>query len=447
MKILFLLLFLSPGLFADSKPLGVNIIPKETERTGITGLAMDLVRKVPGDFGIAINTYLDVMQPGRYRHGDGDVGVANRGLAGHFSQEMDKDSCLKKLAGEFAMDLEIYVAAGIPMIRSKLSDLEGSLYQPGWVWKKAMALSANNPNLAIKLIGICGHDDISQSEKIRCPLPSSSFFYPEGLGKDIDTSQSIKEYVAQTQSVHADPSLIKAKNYHIYGAAYLACQMIERGLSAASAPDFSQKFAFIYRRIRTCRAAADSLLSFRAEEEQYQADLAKFNRGGSKGKKPEFETYLKTSLKKKIAKIGLAESYASDSRIKRVSDTYYASKVYFDVTQCPDGKASELGEAMRAGSAKLTSIYKDSMFLPDDFDQRCETIAGNRCADAKKVLATWDADFKWTMDQHRVGAEFAAMHCKPASELKKYPTPPSCKTMSEPSVFEINIKNTDKGVK
>jgi hypothetical protein len=310
-----------------------------------------------------------------------------------------------------------------PKIRSKISDLNDPQYHPGWLWEKAMRLTGQNSNMAAKIIAYCGHDDQEQSESGICPHDNSPLFYPVALGSGVDTPAAIKEYVVRTQSVHVSADSIKAKNYHIMSAAYLGCRMIENGVPADQVANYSQKFAYIYRRIRTCRSALDSLSNYKKAEDRYQKKLRQFVQSQSEGARPTIEEEIVQEIPHNADAFRYNDAKDKAKVLKRIVDSYYASKLYVKMTQCPEGKTSEIGEAMKANSMDGNRLSSDSLYLPPDFDDKCPSIAGGNCLDAKKVLDTWDADFKWTMNQHRVGAEFAAKNCKLLSQQK---TPPLC---------------------
>lgn len=417
------------GLFVVSKS-WAQVPPKPmedvTEGPGISGLAFNLITKVPGDFGLAIETYLETVRPQDYG-GDKNVGQNNAGLVEHFQREISKDRCFLPIAEDlFADSLLNFKTEDVARIKSNLKSLNKAEYQPGWLWKKALSLANGNPNLAMKAIAYCGHDDVNRGQI--CPPDTSVMFMPEGLGPGVDTSMAVKDYVISSQAIHANAGQIRAKTYHIYGSAYLACRMVEKGVNPGKVPELSQKFAYIYRRIRTCRAAAENMYMFSESEVKYQKALRDFNRSRKDGRAPTFEDFVRAELTGKGQLAWIFEGRADHDKLAvRLAQTFYASKIYSQTTGCPQGKASELTEAISAAGAKLTTLDKDTLFLPANFDEECRRIAGSRCEEARKVLTTWDADFKWTMDQHKAGAEFAAKNCKPASEIAKMPKPETCR--------------------
>lgn len=407
----------------------------------------NIASRIPGDIGIALGVYMDTMRPQQYK--EGELGRANVGIRTHLLEQWQNSACFQKIGKTF-YDNKLFTSdkkAPPARIYQTLNDasVNGNQYSPGWLWNMALESAGGQPNLAIKLIAFCGHDDIDQApifegnQVLNCPFSGSAMFFPEALGKGIDTSPAIKKYVIEAQKIHIDPKLIKAKMYHVYGAAYNACRVIEKGVAPKDAADIAQKFAFAYRRLRTCESSRMITETLKPYYLEFQKRLAKYNRGQSNGDAPTFEELIEQAVREdKLTKAEDAfgpwfygyniNSNKDHSKfLKRVADYYYASKIYFTMTNCPTGQISQFGELMQAHSSKLTSIMKDSLFLPPNFDEQCEGLVGGNCSGAKMVLQTWDADFKWTMEQHRLGAEFAASHCKPLAELEKYPTPPICK--------------------
>jgi hypothetical protein len=400
---------------------------KRGAASGITSLTLSFAAKVSNpQQRIAIETYKEVVRPQDYANDD-VAHSQNVGVVNYFADAMSGDGCFRELVKQFYSDEKnvSYVQRPIPKIKSQISDLKDPQYKPGWLWEKALKLTGGNPNMALKIIAYCGHDDVEQTEdkSIFCPGKNSPMYYPEALGKGVETSDSVKDLVIRTQSIHASAENIKAKNYHILLSAYLGCQMIENGVKPESAADFSQKFAYVYRRIRTCRVAFNNYERYKDAEARYEKALGRFTRSQSDGKRPSIEEEIRKDAKTNFDSYKYQATQDKEKFLKSLADTYYASKLYVKMTQCPDGKANEVSEAIKANSASGIRLGSDSLYLPLNFDEQCPSIAGGRCVDAKKVLDTWDADFKWTMNQHRVGAEFAAKNCKPLSQQK---TPPLC---------------------
>lgn len=51
-----------------------------------------------------------------------------------------------------------------------------------------------------------------------------------------------------------------------------------------------------------------------------------------------------------------------------------------------------------------SATFGDRMSMPPGWSEE-------RYEEAAKHLPTWDMDFKWTKEQHRIGSQFAAKHC------------------------------------
>jgi hypothetical protein len=366
---------------------------------GIIGIPSNLskfLHRIPGDYGKVVKTYLETLRPEEYTD-DHHVSEANMGLREHFKESLDKDPCFLKLAEHFYADSEIKAldpkrGTNRPYIDDKLTE-----QKPGWIWKKALDVSGQNPNLAMKLIALCGHDDVGQEAaykpKSNCPFRTSHFYFPEGLGDGVDTPEPIKKIL---RSAYSPNDKIWSKQYHIYGSAYLGCRMIENGVKPSSLPNYTEKFAYAYRRITGCQQASKIITESQFDAERYERQMKEFKRGGEIGQEPIFDS----------------------------KGHYYAAKLYTTLTKCPGTEASAIEEIVAAATAKLNSGFT---IMPSYLEDQCPVVVGSHCKDAMKVIDQWEADFKFTMAQHRVGAEFAAKHCKTQKELEKLPPPPICR--------------------
>ncbi len=200
---------------------------------------------------------------------------------------------------------------------------------PGWAWKKALALTNGNPNLAISLLASCGNDNInidykipstkevnekrlleikdqifklkqmlkslpnSSKEKallsnqiavlsstirikfpssgeyvIYCPEGYSTLFVPRSLGESVDLPDELKTKIAQIQKPQSGGMALSAKYYHFYGGALVGCKMAECGLSPDKAAYVAKFLGSAYRSIRLCDKTR-LLLSKRQTLEDY----------------------------------------------------------------------------------------------------------------------------------------------------------------------------------
>lgn len=108
------------------------------------------------------------------------------------------------------------------------------------------------------------------------------------------------------------------------------------------------------------------------------------------------------------------------------------NKMLLEKDACPKDAISIAQEAPRGSKGyleKLTELQKRD--CPDN-------ARGAACTEAKRILKTWEVDFRWTEAQHRVGAEFAIQHCKKKPPTSRSGDDPSDKTcpILEPSNSE-----------
>lgn len=120
-----------------------------------------------GLIGIAPQSFYRAVNPGVYKDGynldKGSVGKNNQGLAIYFSRQLANGKCLGNLTKEFYKSLK--ESSGSPgeatLAEEAGTGAEAGL-EKGWLWKKAMTVAGGDANVASFLIGVCGHDNISQ---------------------------------------------------------------------------------------------------------------------------------------------------------------------------------------------------------------------------------------------------------------------------------------------
>jgi hypothetical protein len=231
-------------------------------------------------------------------------------------------------------------------MRPSLADTVGNMHtgnftlsflKAGWLWDLALRHAEGDPNKAMRLIGICGHDDtaragtsiqrsaeeqkklfqraldqsteqlesmqeqlIAMSKKISqlkkkgsleeikqfnisikflesriarqknyleklsiedfrtkrifCPIGNSLFYVPQSLGLEVDIPRELKTRITKAQSPsdfsnakRTPGKSIPAKYYHVYGAAFIACEMIARGHSPQLVSSISSLLGYAYR--------------------------------------------------------------------------------------------------------------------------------------------------------------------------------------------------------
>lgn len=91
-----------------------------------------------------------------------EVGKSNKGLVIQAKSLLSNNSCFSALTKAFYDDIEENKNKDTE-VRALISDStekgSHSEVRNQWVWKKALKFANNNSNLALAIIGICGHDD------------------------------------------------------------------------------------------------------------------------------------------------------------------------------------------------------------------------------------------------------------------------------------------------
>lgn len=176
---------------------------------------------------------------------------------------------------------------------------------PGSVWQKALDVAGGHPNLAIALIGLCGHDDaIAVKPKLMANRPAtekyrqekrrlmqemnaslmdgvkshpkiksfvedwlkgseellkpdqidhllctmgSVLYVPQSLGANVDLSEDLKSKVIRVQAPTKGGTYLPAKYYHILGSAMRACDLKAQAHTAFAAIFTSPMAVRMYR--------------------------------------------------------------------------------------------------------------------------------------------------------------------------------------------------------
>ncbi len=232
---------------------------------------------------------------------DRELGETNKGISLHFAKMLDNNSCFSNIANEFYADISALDKKyrkedyeNIPGVvkdeRANLSmqsgDKKHKELKPGWMMKLAKHYAGGDPNIAMRLIAMCGHDDINQGD----------YHY--------------KKNIRLTDKESKDDYLKAIDQYKLEQVSYL-----ERTLKSLS--DF-ETFKYSYQgkgepsKDHHQRAIAET----RVKLDKYKEDLDKFKTNLSKGK-------ISLSQKKKLlcpeqnSVFYLAKSLSSDVDIDK----------------------------------------------------------------------------------------------------------------------------------
>ncbi|WP_277578766.1 hypothetical protein [Bdellovibrio svalbardensis] len=495
-----------------------------------------------GETRKGLEEYVSIIGAEKFK-GDGSLVMANTGMAAYFTEKFTdpKNSCVRDAARSFYEDVAEQLKSKTPQQPGCINtgdgvftEGKGSVYsntsacpsagranlhsvagqgpyknlQPGWLWQLALKHSKGDPNSAMFLIGMCGHDDTSQGtyayedsspqgldelrqqclfnknikskldseikdlaknydinqEKIYslsaqsnkytmeikalenqksvqrlmdCPSESSGFYAPQSLGTTADIPAGIKQEVQKIQGDIGGAQNIPAKYYHVYGSAFMACQLIQHGMSLKKTELVQKQAARLYRGIRMCSSTQD----FSSEIKTFEAEMAPLSKkykmtdpvklalavakqirtgkikcdgeGGFEKAPPEcgyisnysIPAYLLTSTEFEISDESIAKKVAN--RFANADAAALYKKWYFgggtvagNKLPCSDIRVwgpSDLLEPTKSFFGKLS---------------KPEGWSNERFKKASQKLATWDVDFKWTIAQHEAGAQFAGQTCK-----------------------------------
>lgn len=494
-----------------------------------------------------LNDYLDLLS----YESPLTAGKHNHGLSGYFENEFQSNACFRELAISFYREVSMrepkYAKSRLSSQSKPPLGLRADIglsaglgevdhLKSGWAWERALKTAKGDKNLAVALIGMCGHDDTAQgsfryednsdsakrhkakkladlktklkkeltllentpstdlsswgiSQRIgalrgdisnleaeektysefACPGRTSVFFVPNSLGVDI--SESLREKVVSVQAPKMGPSAIPAKYYHVYGSAFLTCRLIQKGVSPDQAVSIQANAARFYRGLRLCQKTSillkerDQLLEV---YRKYRKRFKMYPRGTNKvesirlSRRPEnFSTFFVDELERVVNSNACAGNREQSTNIK-------AAELTCDEIRKTLGKAADqpiLNEDIDIFNKRISTLNaaylyhkwylggrtfgmelpctdarifgpKTLLQSPRGRKVRTSKVTGSYCGsgfdkkscmDARKILATWDIDFQWTIGQHITGAEFAKKHCSKVEEKTAQANTDSCR--------------------
>lgn len=433
-------------------------------------IALSLISKLPNS-GVkdGLERYYNILSLKSYTY-DNQVAHANTGVALFFEQQFEKNACFAEKAYLFYRDLKLgtrqrqaAVGDGSRHARPSLGDVAGKNrkdLKPGWLYEKALKYANGNSNVALSLIGLCGHDDKNQGEftnqdvEIKltnsgivsdelysavdgnaeentvCPSQFADFYVAGGLSRASDISEDLKKKILSIQYPGKKAVQIASKNYHVMGAAFMTCQMIEAGLNPLLAIQVESMAAHLYRGIRLCQQIEVPAHLFWTLQRTREVALRGMGRtfeevviettlkrgrekqcGYDKVAKDPFCNFLKTVGAPFDLSLPRVEARAK-SMLEKYMDNMIASGIY--------SSWHVSGEVVGIS----LPCSKDQLWGPHPFLQwlinKTEVslnICGNgltmdSCRKAVRTVKSWETDFDWTVSQHAAGARFAAKVCK-----------------------------------
>lgn len=393
------------------------------------------LKRVPGGdrLGCLAKDFLAIVRPGAYSAFAENAQLGNAGLD-QFINDKLKDPVFASQVKSFYTDVDSYLResgskpwanAGsssapnleLPSLFQTAGDSDHAKLQPGWLWKLALKDAQGDPNRAIGFIGVCGTDDTLQSINQACPSgnaqdgPASAdadFYLPQSLGKNIDISPSLKKRILRRKAAAAcdstDPAqCLPAKYYHIYGSAFVACELIQRGHNPALVTEVSELAGWYYRVLwlsnlaqqdpaatpeKTAHGWLDSLREI--------VDFGKPLACSATVPEPEPEPPLGADSENEQVQRDALQLMRQWTLSRDFGSQL--GQLYTDIPTSPVAKIDALTGV---------ELGRPAGWSKDRF---------------KKAFAKFRSimtDFAWTAEQHRIGAEFAAKVCKPDPKQEK----------------------------
>jgi hypothetical protein len=345
---------------------------------------------------------------------------------------------------------------------------------PGSLWKKALEISGGSPNLAMALIGLCGHDDaISFKPKLRpgraatgdyseikrqfiaeiSPLFSEGEWFsflqnelmgekdgtgllclsdsvlllPGALGADTDLRPEFKREIIQKQSPNLGGSYLPAKYYHVIAGAMRTCELKAHAYTSFFSIVSNPLLAKLYRAYVLTQTIANPT-------------AAAINTTGFDSVAKMETTQLEDISDEDIQ--ALFSRYASMSDKQR-SKFFIDPKNWLAVLSPLSLTEKNLVRARKGIEAAYSKrdaaliaqrdFYKFSLpilgeiYLPPRRRTPRQDCAGfgwsqKRCQRALARLESWEVDFDWTASQHYLGALFAFRNCRKLSQAETLET-------------------------
>lgn len=302
------------------------------------------------------------------------IGGQNSGIAGYVRQIVLDNPCFNSMADSFyerISELDQRYQSSRPNLGDAAGEGRYASLEKGFLWEMAMETANNNPNLAIRILGVCGHDDTAQGYN-RCPTNHSVMFLPESLGEGVGISNNLRDDIVSIQAPNLGENVLPAKYYHTLGSAFMGCILREDGVSRFMGEEYLETLAWLYRTKRISDDINSHVQSFR----NCNCSLNEYARRDS--------VYESTYFTERDATILLLRNYTSIE----IGDSHHIS--------------ANLNPLRRSYYNPVTECEKRPHY---GWDQ-------DRFRRACWKLSTWLVDWEWTVRAHEAGARFGLNQCQ-----------------------------------
>jgi hypothetical protein len=330
------------------------------------------------------------------------LGSSNAGIDSFNSQLLRANPCLHTLARTFYEEISDHppVVDQNHLTHGRLSEVTS---EPGWFWRRALDFADGDKLLAMHLIGMCGHDDVSGGAPVNCPGGNHSMYLQQSLGAKYDIPASLKAKIAKVQAPTMGAQALPSKYYHVMGAAFTSCLLVRRGVPSFVDTVINKGAIHVYRTRRLCDDVAGLMNYTSCTPEKVLPIVMSYNRDGERcnGSDPCCSlaltfAYGRDELDPAKIKVKVATQIARN----RALNLFKNSSAYKTSGEC---EGSALGAQVR------NYFEQNSSF--GDKNPCDQSWPAADCRAVRDVMSTFVVDFDWSEAQHKVGLEFAKDNC------------------------------------
>lgn len=382
-----------------------------------------IISWLPARQRAGVEEYMEMIGLGHYDSDKNSIWGSNAGLVNYNQGLLEKNPCFRQLAEDFYSSVSTYGQSSSGhgnLTHSLLDSTENNKgLKSGWLWDLALKYADNNANLAMTLIGLCGHDNMHQfpsdpsQTRVECGSSMSNMFVQGSLGAETILPEATKRRVIAVQAPNSGGRKLPSKYFHTMGAAYLSCSLIRAGFPGFFVRRLQVAAARTYRFSRLCGTIKNyefllparemSFESFSQRLNQYREDptVCEFSHDeeGSSNVTPACDFLLRLERQ-----IGDASSSGPTAQraFERLRARLDAAAIF---------KQQVLNGRPCGGMQYTERINRRLNHFQARGDCGSE-LSQKRCELARKTIKTWLVDMEWSQVQHRQGADFASQHCQ-----------------------------------
>ncbi len=380
-----------------------------------------VLSKIPRNLRSKLEEYINMI--GVFGYEDPKyIGRDNEGLRNFNEVLLEENSCLSKLSKKFYNQIpKIDNSFENNFLRSDYS-INYLSESPGWLLNYAMDFTNSNSDLAVTLIGICGHDNAvgtinNGGNTYSCPL---NMYVPKALGEKYSISKKLKDKIANIQAPTMGHKAIPAKSYHINSSFYLTCSLIRNGVPSLMAKKIQNRLIYTYRIKRLC------------EKKLYGDYSFKLNSIGKKIKSLPMQkrrSFIYNKINKCKSNIFTAECNEvvsligentllsnNEEKVSKAISSFLNSYFVYTLIE------KELDNELLCSNIHFTNSIYNQLKKISKKKSSCGDLDESSCNIAKEKIKTWAVDIEWSVEQHHLGSDLASRFCTPGvkfSDIEK----------------------------